>query len=94
MNPLIQNISKHIYLNAEEELDFLSKIEIRKYKAKTQILKAGNVCRHSYFVNSGLLKSFNSNDNIAQHVLSFACEGCWIGDMYSFLSQKIRKSFY
>lgn len=72
---------------------FLSKIEIRKYKAKTQILKAGDVCRHSYFVNSGLLKSFNSNDNIARHVLSFACEGWWIGDMYSLLSQKSENLF-
>ena len=72
----------------EEELLFLSKIEIRAYKAKTIILNAGEVCKHSYFVNSGLLRSFTINDNIVEHVLSFACEGWWIGDMYSLLSQK------
>ena len=44
--------------------------------------------RHSYFVNSGILRSFNINDNIVEHVLHFACEGWWIGDMYSLLSQK------
>jgi CRP-like cAMP-binding protein len=34
------------------------------------------------------LRSFNINDNIVEHILSFACEGWWIGDMYSLLSQK------
>ena len=85
---IIQNISKHISLTPEEELLFLSKTETRNYKSKTIILTAGEVCKHSYFVNSGLLRSFNINDNIVEHVLSFACEGWWIGDMYSLLSQK------
>ena len=66
----------------------LSKTETKLYKAKTIILNAGEVCKYSYFVNSGLLRSFNINDNIVEHVLSFACEGWWIGDMYSLLSQK------
>lgn len=88
MSLILQNISKHISLTSEEESLFLSKIEIRNYKAKTIILNAGEVCKHSYFVNSGLLRSFTINDNIVEHVLSFACEGWWIGDMYSLLSQK------
>lgn len=40
------------------------------------------------FVNSGILRSFNINDNIIEHVLHFACEGWWIGDMYSYISEK------
>lgn len=88
MDPIIQNISKHITLTPEEEQLFLSKTEIRHYKAKTVLHHAGQVCKESYFVNSGLLRSFNINDNIVEHVLSFACEGWWISDMYSLLSQK------
>jgi CRP-like cAMP-binding protein len=88
MDLIIQNISKHISLTSEDELLFLSKIETKNYKAKTIILNAGEVCKHSYFVNSGLVRSFNVNDNIVEHVLSFACEGWWIGDIYSLLSQK------
>lgn len=88
MDLIIQNISKHISLTSDEELLFLSKIETKNYKAKTIILNAGEICKHSYFVNSGLLRSFNVNDNIVEHVLSFACEGWWIGNMYSLLSQK------
>ena len=88
MNLIIQNISKLITLTSEEEQLFLSKTETRQYKAKTIILNAGQVCKEGYFVNSGLLRSFNINDNIVEHVMSFACEGWWISDMYSLLSQK------
>ena len=88
MNLIIQNISKLISLTSEEEQLFLSKTETRQYKAKTIILNAGQVCKEGYFVNSGLLRSFNINDNIVEHVMSFACEGWWISDMYSLLSQK------
>ena len=85
---IIDNLSKHITLTPQEQELFLSKIEIRQYKAKTILLNAGVVCKTSYFVNSGVLRSFNINDNIVEHVLSFACRGWWISDMYSLLSQK------
>ena len=85
---IINNIEKHVKLTDEEKELFLSKTEIHKYKAKTILLSSGEICKHSYFVNSGILRSFNINENIVEHVLSFACEGWWMGDMYSLLSQK------
>lgn len=88
MSLILQNISKHISLTPEEELLFLSKTETKQFKAKTLLQNAGQICKEGYFVNSGLLRSFNINDNIVEHVMSFACEGWWISDMYSILSQK------
>lgn len=88
MTLLLQHIEKIVSLSEEEKGLILSKIEIENYKTKTVILEAGQVCKHSYFVNSGILRSFYINDNIVEHVLHFACEGWWIGDMYSLLSQK------
>jgi CRP-like cAMP-binding protein len=85
---ILQNIAKHIKLSPEEEENFLSKIQIRKFKAKSILLNTGEICVNSYFVNSGILRSFNINDNIVEYVLSFASEGYWIGDMYSLISQK------
>ena len=85
---ILNNIEKHIQLTAEERELFLSKIEIQCYKSKSILLNSGQICRHSYFVNSGILRSFNINDNIVEHVLNFACQGWWIGDMYSLISQK------
>ena len=88
MSLIIDNIEKHVTLTPEEKELFLSKIEIQEYKAKTILLNSGQVCKYTYFVNSGILRSFNINDNIVEHVLSFACQGWWIGDMYSLISQK------
>jgi CRP-like cAMP-binding protein len=88
MHLILENISKHITLVPYEQELFLSKTEIRHYKAKTILLNTGEICKNSYFINSGVVRSFNINDNIVEHVLSFACSGWWIGDMYSLLSQK------
>lgn len=88
MSLILQNIAKHITLSREEQQHFLSKTEVHHFKAKSVLLNSGQVCTHSYFVNSGILRSFNINDNIVEHVLNFACEGYWIGDMYSLISQK------
>jgi CRP-like cAMP-binding protein len=88
MELILKNIEQHVTLTQQEQELFLSKTEIHHYKAKTILLNSGAICKHSYFVNSGILRSFNINDNIVEHVLSFACQGWWIGDMYSLLSQK------
>lgn len=88
MELILENISQHVSLTQQEQELFLSKTEIHHYKAKTILLNSGSICKHSYFVNSGILRSFNINDNIVEHVLAFACQGWWIGDMYSLISQK------
>lgn len=85
---ILENIAKHVSLTPDEQALFLSKTETHTYKAKTILLNAGEVCKHSYFVNSGIVRSFNINDNIVEHVLAFACTGWWMSDMYSYFSQK------
>ena len=85
---ILQNIAKHVSLTPEEEALFLSKTETKFVKAKSILLSSGEVSKETYFVNSGILRSFNINDNIIEHVLHFACEGWWIGDMYSYISEK------
>ena len=88
MQSILENIAKHVALTPEERQLFLSKTETKQFKAKSILLSAGEIARCTYFVNSGILRSFNINDNIVEHVLSFACEGWWMSDMYSYFSQK------
>lgn len=88
MQSIIQNISKHVSLTPEEQALFLSKTETKIVKAKTILLSAREISKETYFVNSGILRSFYINDNIIEHVLHFACEGWWIGDMYSYISER------
>lgn len=88
MKSILENINSHVSLTKKECDYFLSKTSTKKIKAKTILLSAGEIANCTYFVNSGIIRSFNINDNIMEHVLHFACEGWWIGDMYSYISEK------
>lgn len=86
MKSILENIAKHVTLTPEEQDYFLSKTEIKTYKNKTLLLQSGEIADCTYFVNSGILRSFAITDHIIEHVLHFACQGWWIGDMYSYIS--------
>ncbi|HLF52131.1 Crp/Fnr family transcriptional regulator [Flavobacterium sp.] len=88
MNLLLENIAKHVSLTPEEQTHFLSLTETKSYKAKTILLKEGEVCTYSFFVTKGILRSYTIDENGVEHVVSFACPGWWIADMYSYLSQR------
>ena len=88
MNSLLENIAKHVSLTTEEQERVLSFIQEEHFKPKTLLLKAGQICTHSFFVTKGILRSYTIDENGVEHVVSFACPGWWIADMYSFLSQR------
>lgn len=88
MNLLLKNISKHVTLTPEEEERVLLLTEPQSFKAKTILLKEGDICTQSYFVTKGILRSYTIDENGVEHVVSFACAEWWIADMYSYLSQR------
>lgn len=88
MNLLLENIAKHVSLTPEEQTHLLSLTETKSYKAKTILLHEGEVCTYSFFVTKGILRSYTNDENGVEHVVSFACPGWWIADMYSYLSQR------
>lgn len=88
MELLLTHIAKHVSLTPEEQALFLSRTETRRFKAKTLLLEAGTVATHSYFITSGLARSFSMDEQGVPHVLNFGCEGWWMGDLYSLLTQK------
>src|SRR5699024_4675637 len=57
------------------------------------ILKEGEVCRDHIFVLSGILRNYTIDESLKERTLSFASRGWWMGDMYSYLTQKPGKSF-
>ena len=88
MNLLLKNIAKHVTLTPEEEERVLLLTEPQTFKAKTILLKQGDICTQSYFVTKGILRSYTIDENGVEHVVSFACAEWWIADMYSYLSQR------
>jgi len=84
---LRKNISRFITLTPEEEQYFTSLLKLKKIKKKAYLLQEGDVSRHQYFVNKGCLRTYTIDEKGMEHIIQFAIEDWWTGDMYSFLTQ-------
>ena len=84
---ILKNISRFITLTPEEEQYFTSILKLKKLKKKQYLLQEGDITRHEYFVNKGCLRTYTIDDKGQEHIIQFAIEDWWTGDMYSFLTQ-------
>lgn len=69
----------------EEVKPLLSEKKIEKGDI---ILQAGTICSHSFFVETGLLRSYSIDDQGKEHVIQFAPENWIISDRSSILFQE------
>lgn len=87
-NIIIDSITQHIQLSADEQQHFMSLLQPKSFKRKQFILQQGEICKYSTFVIKGCLRGFTIDQNGDEHVINFAPVGWWIADMYSLLTQK------
>ena len=87
-NLIIDGITRHIHLSAEEKNHFITLLQPKVYKRRQFILEEGQICKNSIFVTQGCLRGFTVDQSGFEHVLNFAPAGWWIADMYSLLTQK------
>jgi CRP-like cAMP-binding protein len=74
---------------SEEEFNFCKTLFLpKKLRKKQYLLQEGDVCKYNAFVSKGLLRSYTIDNKGTEHILQFAFEGWWIGDIYSFLTEK------
>ncbi len=85
---ILRNVAKHIDLDAEEIIIFLSMLKWKQVKRKTLILNSGEVCKYISFVHSGVLRAFYLDNQGKQVTVMFAVNDWWITDMYCFLNYK------
>lgn len=85
---LIESVSKYVTLTANEQQFFLSLMQSKQIKRKSFLLRDGEVCKYSIFVNQGLLRGYTIDSNGFEHILQFAPPGWWIADMYSLITQQ------
>jgi len=84
---ILKNISRFITLTPDEEQYFISLLKIKKIGKKEYLLQEGDTSRHQYFVNKGCLRTYTIDEKGLEHIIQFAIEDWWTGDMYSFLTQ-------
>lgn len=84
---IIKNISQHIQLDNREIDYFFSLLQQKNIKRKEFLLRPNEICKYESFVIKGCLRSYTIDDAGIDHILMFAVEGWWTGDLYSFLTQ-------
>ena len=85
---LFKSFSKYISLTAEEEEIIRSLFKPKKFRKHQYILQPGDISRFETFIVSGLTRTYEVDDKGQEHVLQFGMEDWWVGDMYSYLTEK------
>lgn len=84
---LLEHVNNFVSLNEEEMLLLQSSFRTRKLKKKQFLLIIGEVARLESFVTKGCLKTYYIDGKGEEHIVQFAVENWWTGDLYSFLTQ-------
>lgn len=79
-NALRRHIEEIVSLTEEEFTFVLRHFTPRKLKKHQFLIQEGNPAQQDYFVISGLLKSYHTDEQGKQHILQFAMENWWASD--------------
>lgn len=83
----MQNFTKYLKTKAniaEPEFQLLiKKMEFRNIEKGEVLLRPGEVCRHSFFVENGLLRSYTVDDAGKEHIIQFGSENWIVSDRSS-----------
>lgn len=80
---ILANVSKHIRLTADEQVFWRGQMKCRTIEKGAFLLSAGEVSLYQAFVLSGCLRSYHTDAQGKEHILQFAPEDWWTGDMAS-----------
>ncbi|HQG38537.1 MAG TPA: Crp/Fnr family transcriptional regulator [Chitinophagales bacterium] len=83
-NILLKNLARFIELTPEEIEYLLSVLQVKKLRKRQYLLQEGDVCRFQGFVVKGCLRVYEADEKGAEHIVQFAPEDWWVGDLYSF----------
>lgn len=82
---LRKNIERKVILT-DEEFNLVKKFFTPKTFIKGEfLLQKGEICIYSIFVLSGCLRMYSIDMKGNEHIIQFAVEDWWIGDLESFL---------
>ncbi len=86
-NKLRKHIEKITSLTDEEFEYVLSHFKIKELKKHQYIVQEGELVNKDFWVLSGLLKAYYTDNNGKQHILQFAMEDWWITDYRAYFNK-------
>lgn len=76
-------LQKNAQINDKQFENLSKNLKAQKVKKHTILLKPGEICSHSFFVEKGLLKLYTIDDLGKEHVIQFAPENWIVSDRSS-----------
>lgn len=80
------HINQKVALSEAEQQVVKTFFTPKKLRKRQYLLQEGEPCKYLAFVEKGVLRSYNVDNKGVEHIIHFAMEGWWMGDIYSFLS--------
>lgn len=82
MELLLAEISKELPLTKLEEDQIKAAFTVKKLRKRQYLIQFGEVFRHLFFVEKGMLRAYLKGEKEEEHVIQFAPEGSWIPDSF------------
>lgn len=83
MELLMADIGREVTLTEAEEALVRASFTAKKLRKRQYLLHAGEVFRHLFFVEKGMLRAYLKGEKKEEeHVIQFAPEGTWVPDSF------------
>ncbi|MGO3181935.1 MAG: Crp/Fnr family transcriptional regulator [Aequorivita sp.] len=95
MNELSFNayIAQAAGISEEDAKKLYNSLQKKEFKKGSILLRKGALCKHSFFVEKGLLRSYMLSDDGKEHIIQFAPENWFIVDRSSVYFNDPSESF-
>jgi CRP-like cAMP-binding protein len=88
IEPLLDYFQKVIRLNNNEKQLVGELFSPRLYRKRQYVLQEGDICNQYNFIVRGCLRMYKVDDKGHIHILQFAAENWWLGNIGSFHERK------
>ena len=88
-----QHIEKFVQISGDEFEEIKKFFDIKEVAKKENLLEEGQICRHHYFVLTGLLRKFYINEKGIEQTTEFAIETWWLTDNFAY-ERNVHTEFY
>lgn len=85
---LFEHLNRTVTLLETEAEKMLQLAKVVKLKKKEHLFMEGQVAKYVGFVNNGCLRYYRLDEKGEEHIIYFAIEEWWIGDLSSFYSDQ------
>lgn len=93
LNILKTHIKKFAQISDAEFEEIEKFFNIKEVAKKENLLEEGQMCKHHYFVLTGLLRKFYINEKGIEQTTEFAIETWWLTDNFAY-EHKVPTEFY